>query len=209
MNGKIFIAPWNRVWRRSYVSPSDSNKFSPAHRKTVIFTTVKISPDGKKIAYAENDRGKFRVIVKSLENGKESVILNGGNKVIKQDVDFRVPLLSWADANTLGVIGTKNGQYVFWLYDLLTKSKLPRELDRFSNIRNFDFSGNGRLAVLSADFEGQNDLFLISSRRDRTRRLTNDLFDDLDPSFIPNSNTIVFSSNRSTDSLENKLNDYT
>ena len=187
------------------MSPSDSSRFSPSHRKTVVFTTVKISPDGKKIAYAENDRGKFRVIVKSLENGKESVILNGGNKVIKQDVDFRVPLLSWADANTLGVIGTKNGQYVFWLYDLLTKSKLPRELERFSNIRNFDFSGNGRLAVLSADFEGQNDLFLISSRRDRTRRLTNDLFDDLDPSFIPNSNTIVFSSNRSTDSLVNKV----
>jgi hypothetical protein len=193
---------------RSYVSPSDSSRFSPSHRKTVIFTTVKISPDGKKIAYAENDRGKFRVIVKSLENGKESVILNGGNKVIKQDVDFRVPLLSWADANTLGVIGTKNGQYVFWLYDLLTKSKLPRELDSFSNIRNFDFSGNGRLAVLSADFEGQNDLFLISSRRDRTRRLTNDLYDDLDPSFIPNSNTIVFSSNRSTDSLVNRITDY-
>lgn len=205
---KNYYSTMEQSVARSYVSPSDSNRFSPSHRKTVVFTTVKISPDGKKIAYAENDRGKFRVIVKSLENGKETVILNGGNKVIKQDVDYRVPLLSWADANTLGVIGTKNGQYVFWLYDLLTKSKLPRELDRFSNIRNFDFSGNGRLAVLSADFEGQNDLFLISSRRDRTRRLTNDLFDDLDPSFIPNSNTIVFSSNRSTDSLVNKVKDY-
>ncbi|MEQ8423884.1 MAG: hypothetical protein RIA63_04180, partial [Cyclobacteriaceae bacterium] len=51
----------------------------------------------------------------------------------------------------------------------------------------------------SADFEGQNDLFLISSCRDRTRRLTNDLFDDFDPSFIPGSNTIVFSSNRTND----------
>jgi len=205
---KAFYSTMEQSVARNYISPSDSNKFSASHRKTVVFTTVKISPDGKKIAYAENDRGKFKVIVKSLENGKESVILNGGNKVIKQDIDFRVPLLSWADANTLGVIGTKNGQYVFWLYDLLTKSKLPRELDRFSNIRNFDFSGNGRLAVLSADFEGQNDLFLISSRRDRTRRLTNDLYDDLDPSFIPNSNTIVFSSNRATDSLVNKVADY-
>lgn len=205
---KNFYSTMEQSVARSYVSPSDSSRFSPSHRKTVVFTTVKISPDGKKIAYAENDRGKFRVIVKSLENGKESVILNGGNKVIKQDVDFRVPLLSWADANTLGVIGTKSGQYVFWLYDLVTKSKLPRELESFSNIRNFDFSGNGRLAVLSADFEGQNDLFLISSRRDRTRRLTNDLFDDLDPSFIPNSNTIVFSSNRSSDSLVNKISDY-
>jgi Tol biopolymer transport system component len=192
----------------SYITPSDSTRFSPPHRKTIVYTTVKISPDGKKIAYAENDRGKFSVIVKSLENGKETIILNAGNKVIRQDVDYRVPLLSWADANTLGVIGVRNGQYVFWLYDLVTKSKLPRELETFSNIRNFDFSGNGRLAVLSADFEGQNDLFLISSRRDRTRRLTNDIYDDLDPTFIPNTNTIVFSSNRTTDSINSSVKNY-
>lgn len=193
---------------QSYIAPSDSSLFSPKHRKSVVYTTVKISPDGKKVAYAENDRGKFTVRVKSLENGRETVILNGGNKVIKQNVDYTIPLLSWSDANTLGVIGVKDGQYVFWLYDLVTKSKLPRELDQFSNIRSFNFSGNGRLAVLSADLAGQNDLFLISSRRDRTRRLTNDLFDDLDPGFIPNSNTIVFSSNRTTDSVSTKVSAY-
>ncbi len=185
----------------SYVAPPDSNKFSPSHHKATIYTTVKISPDGKKVAYAENYRGKFTVKVQSLENGKETVILNGGNKVIRQAVDYRVPLLSWADANTLGVIGIKNGQYIFWLYDLKSRSKLPRILDKFSNIRSFDFSSNGRLAVVSADQMGQNDLFLISSRRDRTQRLTNDAFDDLDPSFIPNSNSIVFSSNRTTDTV--------
>lgn len=193
---------------QSYVAPSDSSRFSNKHRKSVVFTTVKISPDGKKIAYAENDRGKFTVKVRSLENGRETVILNGGNKAIRQTVDHNIPLLSWSDANTLGVIGVKHGQYVFWLYDLLTKSKLPRELDRFSNVRSFDFSGNGRLAVLSADLNGQNDLFLISSRRDRTRRLTNDIFDDLDPSFIPNTNTVVFSSNRTTDSIATNARGY-
>lgn len=186
---------------QSYISPADSNRFSPRHNKTTIFPTVKISPDGKKIAYAENDRGKFRIMVKSLESGRETTILTGGTKVIKQDIDFRVPMISWADPNTLGVIGVKQGGYVFWLYDLNTKSKLPRELEKFSNVRSFDFSGNGRLIVLSADFEGQNDLFLLSSRRDRTRRLTNDLYDDLDPAFIPNTNKIVFSSNRTTDSV--------
>ncbi len=185
----------------SYVVPPDSTKFSPPHHKATVYTTVKISPDGKKVAYAENYRGKFTVKVKSLENGKESNILNGGNKVIKQDVDFRVPLLSWADQSTLGVIGIKNGQYVFWLYDLNSRSKLPRRLDKFSNIRSFDFSSNGRLAVVSADQQGQNDLYLLSSRRDRTQRLTNDIFDDLDPSFIPNTNSIVFSSNRTTDTV--------
>ncbi|MBK5278464.1 MAG: PD40 domain-containing protein [Bacteroidia bacterium] len=192
----------------SYISPSDSSKFSPSHHRSVVYTTVKISPDGKKIAYAENDRGRFVVKVKSLESGRETTIINGGNRVIDQDVDFRVPLLSWADQNTLGVIGVNRGEYVFWLYDLSTRSKLPRQLDRFSNIRSFDFSGNGRLAVLSADAGGQNDLFLISSRNDRTKRLTNDLYDDLDPSFIPNTNSIVFSSNRTTDTVNNIVKGY-
>ncbi len=186
---------------QSYVPLADSTQFTDQKRHVVTYTTVKISPDGKSVAYAVNDRGRFTVKVKSLENGRESIILRGGNRVIKQTVDYRVPLLSWADATTLGVIGVKNGQYIFWLYDLRTKTKLPRELDKFSNIRSFSFSNNGRLVIVSADFAGQNDLFLLSSRRDRTKRLTNDAFDDLDPAFIPNSNTIVFSSNRTTDSL--------
>ena len=209
MEWKQFYQVQEERVNKSYMAPSDSIKFSPSHNKTMAYTTVKLSPDGKKVAYAENDRGKFVVRVKSLENGKETVILNGGNKVFKQDVDYREPLISWADQNTLGVIGIKNGQYIFWLYDLNTRSKLPRALDRYSNIRSFDFSGNGRLAVISADQQGQNDLFLVSTRQDRTKRLTNDIFDDLDPSFIPNTNSVVFTSNRTTDTvLTNKARDF-
>ncbi|HRI78014.1 MAG TPA: translocation protein TolB [Cyclobacteriaceae bacterium] len=213
---KQLIADWKKYYStaqdrvsQSYAAPSDSQRFSPRHRKSVIYTTVKISPDGKNIAYAENDRGKFTVLVKSLENGKETMILSGGNKVFRQAVDYHIPLLSWSDSHTLGVIGTRYGEYIFWLYDLTTRSTLPRQLDKFSNIRSFNFSANGRLAVMSADMEGQNDLFLISSRRDRTRRLTNDLFDDFDPSFIPNTNTVIFSSNRTTDTTNTIVKDFT
>ena len=197
---QYYIAMEERV-NQSYIAPMDSMKMSGRHRRTVVFTTVKISPDGTKVAYAENDRGRFVVKIKSLSGGRETTVLTSGNKVFKQDIDKSIPLISWADANTLGVIGVKYGSYVFWLYDVNSKSRLPRQLDQFSNIRSFDFSGNGRLAVLSADIEGQNDLFLLSSRRDRTRRLTNDIFDDFDPSFIPNSNTVVFSSNRTNDTI--------
>lgn len=193
---------------QSYVIPPDSLRFSPHIRRTSRFTTLKLSPDGQKVAYAENDRGRFTVKVKAIDSRRELTVVSGGNRVIGQEVDYNIPLISWADANTLGVIGVHQGEYVFWLYDLVTRTKVPRELDRFSNVRNFDFNGNGRLAVISADFEGQNDLFLISTRRDRTRRLTNDLYDDLDPTFVPNTNTIVFSSNRATDTTNTKVPGY-
>jgi Tol biopolymer transport system component len=208
INFRQLLAEWQKFYTdmsaqvgNAYIHASDSNSFTRQHNRTTEFTTVKISPDGRNIAYAENDRGRFIIKVRSLDTGKEKRILSGGSKVIKQRVDYRLPLIAWADVNTLGVIGVKNGEYIFWLYDFNTKTKVPRQLDRFSNIRSFDFSGNGRLIILSADFEGRSDLFLLSSKRDRVRRLTNDLYDDLDPTFIPNTNRIVFSSNRATDTL--------
>lgn len=212
---KQLIADWRRFYSEdqqriltSYQSTSDSLRITPRHRQGIVYTTMKISPDGKYVAYAENDRGKFTVIVKSLETGRETTILSDGNKVFRQTVDTSLPLLAWADGHTLGVIGVRYGQHLFWLYDLTTRSKIPRPLERFSNIRSLNFSDNGRLAVISADMDGQNDLFLVSTRRDRTRRLTNDLFDDFDPSFIPKTNTLIFSSNRTTDSVTAVKKDY-
>lgn len=185
----------------TYVPHEKRTKFRAPHNRYTEFTTLKLSPDGRYLAYAENDRGSYIVKVRSLESNKETTILSGGSRVIGQRVDNRLPIISWADANTLGVVAVKRGEYTFWLYDLTTRTKLPRELDRFSNVRSINFSTNGRLAVVSADFEGKNDLFLLSTRRDRIRRLTNDLYDDLDPSFIPGTNRIVWSSNRVSDTL--------
>ncbi len=211
VNYKQIIKEWQQYYSQmqqqvsqSYVSPADSTKEPLRHNATTQYTTLKISPDGRHIAYAENDRGRYIVKVRSITSGKETTILTYGSKVISQEVDYRLPIIGWSDANTLGVIAVKQGNYTFWLYDLSTKTKLPRELDRFNNVRSISFSANGRLAVLSADYEGRNDLYLISSRRDRIRRLTNDLYDDLDPTFIPNTNKIVFSSNRTSDSLNAK-----
>ncbi|CAK9019518.1 Uncharacterized protein SCF082_LOCUS14555, partial [Durusdinium trenchii] len=71
----------------------------------------------------------------------------------------------------------------------------------FSQVKDVGFNSNGRLAVISADIDGQNDLFLISLRRNAVRRLTNDFYDDVNPKFLPGTDAIVFSSNRETDSL--------
>jgi hypothetical protein len=209
INFKTLLTEWRKFYsdmertvNSSYILPQDSNSFTKQHNKTTQFTTVKISPDGRSIAFAENDRGRYIVKVRSLETGREKTIISGGSKVIRQRVDDRLPLIAWADANTLGVIGVKNGEYVFWLYDFVTRTKVPRDLERFSNIRSFGFSSNGRLVILSGDFEGKSDLFLMSATRNRApRRLTNDIYDDLDPSFIPNTSRIVFSSNRASDTL--------
>ena len=45
------------------------------------------------------------------------------------------------------------------------------------------------------------DLFLVSVLRNSVRRITSDIFDDIDPTFIPGTAAIVFSSNRPSDAI--------
>lgn len=205
---KQVISGWQEFYgaevkslQSTYISPLDSQKYIRNNSVTVTFTGIDLSPDGRYLAYAENDRGKFTVFVRSIDTGKEIKIVDGGLHSIDPDVDYNMPILRWSNSSTLGVIVQEKGENIFWLYDLKTHGRQSRSLARFSNIRDLAFSGSGSLVVLSADSEGQNDLYLMSTRRNVIRRLTKDSFDDLDPVFVPGSNTIVFSSNRSADSL--------
>ncbi len=190
---------------QSYDDPTiDLSLTGTKNRKGVFHHNVKISPDATKIAYSENDNGRYVVIIKDLETGNETTVLRGGYRVIGQQVEYDLPILDWADKSTLGIIHSQYGQMKLILYDLNTDSKLPRILRRLGQVKSMEFSSNGRLLIVSAVAGGRNDLYLLSTRRDRTKRLTNDIYDDIDPSFIPETNTVVFSSNRVSDTLDVK-----
>ncbi|MEJ2003525.1 MAG: translocation protein TolB [Cyclobacteriaceae bacterium] len=184
-----------------YIPPPESAQLTN-NKNERLLGSVALSPDGESLAYTVNNAGKFEVIVRNVTSGKENTVLSGGYKVLDQPYETTLPLLDWADTTRLGIIHSKRGRMTFTIYDVLSHSKLPRYLDRFSHVRDFSFSSNGRLLAVSAVVDGQNDLFLLSTLRDRTKRLTNDIYDDISPVFLPNSNTIVFSSNRKSDTLQ-------
>lgn len=183
----------------SYVSPQDSLQLKVKNKFRI--TSVKLSPEGTRLAYVLNERGRYTIKIRELANGNEFDAIRGGYKRYDQQVNYDMPLISWADENTLGVITQQNDEVIFTLFDAYTRSKLPRVLRRVDQVQSFDFNTNGRLAILSGYSGGKNDLFLISTRRDRIRRIFTDPFDDIDPVFMPNSNVIVFSSNRLSDTL--------
>ncbi|MEQ9385184.1 MAG: translocation protein TolB [Imperialibacter sp.] len=205
---KTFLSDWQNYYLNAnttiegeYRSPEEDS-FITHRKKDKDFTTVSISPDGKHLSYVINDNGKYRVFVKNLETGKSTRVMTGGYRMINQDVDLKVPMLNWVDNVTLGIVDVKYGLYEYVQYDILGKSLIRRPLERFSQVHNIAFNGNGKLAVISGDINGQNDLYLVSLTRNALRRLTNDVWDDITPSFLPGTDAIVFSSNRPTDSLK-------
>lgn len=191
---------------KNYTSPDKSFVIEKL-KGDELFSSVRISPDGTKLAFAINDDGRYSVYIEDLISKNKSKVFTGGNKLLNQKVDRTNPLLDWADDKTLGIISYSKGKNVLWLYDLETRSKIAAPLDRFDQVSSFDFSGNGRLAALSATRNGSTDIYLLSVRRNKIRQLTTDYYDDLTPSFIPGTNTILFSSNRVNDTITSRVRD--
>lgn len=212
---KRFLADWQQYYaemaagvNENYVAAGDDKKLQRKNRRELAYSAVSISPQGNYLAYAQNKGGKYKVVVRDNNSGKERIALVGGYKVINQEVDDEIPMLSWKDDHTLGIINVKRGRSFLWLYDVNTKSKFKKELGRFNQIKEFDFSSNGNLVVLSADIKGRSDIFIISLNRNGLKRITNDIYDDASPRFIPNTKSIVFSSNRVSDTIDVKFKDY-
>ncbi|UII33539.1 translocation protein TolB [Fulvivirga ulvae] len=203
-----FYTDIDRQVNENYVEPKKENRIIKKNRKDIVYSYVKLNPDGTRLSYTYNYKGRYHVYIRDLATGREKDVLSAGDKVINQEIDHNIPLIDWVDENTLGIVFVKKGQLYFTLYDAVTNSKLPRRLDKFEQVRSMDFSDNGRLMIISGVVDGKNDLYLLSTRRDRVKRLTDDVYDDLDPSFVPNSNTVVFSSNRVSDTLNTRTKDF-
>jgi Tol biopolymer transport system component len=204
---KNFIVQWQNYYLphaafvdSNYEYPPEANVLA-SNGRNIGYTQVKISPEGNFLAYAKNNNGRYKVVLQDLGKEKEKVLLKGGYKVINQEYDEKIPLISWRDESTLGVISVRYGRYYLWVINVNSGKKIKRELTRINQIRDFDIARGGNLAVLSADRNGNSDLYLISLKRNSIKRITNDFYDDIHPRFVPGTSSIVFSSNRTTDSI--------
>lgn len=209
-----FMTEWIEYYQRSndmvaggYVAASKTDVIAGAGRKQINFNNVKFSPDGKHVAYSENTNGRYKLKIQNLESGVETKLLTTGNNVINQEADFDLPLVDWISDTKIALVQNWYGYNYLLTYDLETKEKIRKSLQKFNQIKSISFHRNGKLAVISADVEGQNDIYLISMSRNAIKRLTRDQWDDFDPSFVPGTDAIVFSSNRPTDSLDHKMTD--
>lgn len=184
--------------------PSNKNQLSKPWRKNLAYKS-KISPNGEFLAYSINNKGKYKVKIRNIESGSEKTILRGGQKKLDQNFYTDAPVLDWGDSTTLGIVNYERGVNILYLFDPYSGKSQKRDLRRFDQVNQMDIYPNGKTAVLSANVNAQSDLYLISTGRPNIRRLTNDVYDNLYPSFIPTTKKIVFASNRESDSLSSEF----
>ncbi|WMJ75608.1 hypothetical protein RCC89_20965 [Cytophagaceae bacterium ABcell3] len=160
-----------------------------------------INSEQTRLAFAIEKEGRYRIIVRDLEEGKNKVVKYGGRRLVQQRVDPNIPLLAWQSEHVLGIVEEKKGKPIMTLANVGSGKSNERKLPAFTQIHSFTFSHDGKNMLMSADKEGQSDIFILDMQRNALSQITNDLYDDHNPVFIGKSNEIVFSSNRFDDTL--------
>ncbi|MEA2239986.1 MAG: hypothetical protein QOC81_4710 [Thermoanaerobaculia bacterium] len=159
------------------------------------------SPDGKYIAFLST-RAIFDIDLFLADAQTGKVI----RRLASTDRNSHLEALrfidsagSWsADSRRLAFVTFEHGDNYLGIVDT--------ETGKFENVRvpgidamtNVAWSPDGHTIVIAGQSTGVSDLFLFDTESKEVRRLTNDKFADMQPSFSPDGRTIAFVSDRGT-----------
>ncbi|TGE17044.1 hypothetical protein E5J99_08590 [Hymenobacter elongatus] len=219
---KVFLKDWVAYYRQlnvqpqtPFVVPEESRQMARSNRKGILYSQPVLSPNGQQLAYVSNERGRYRVLVANRDGSSRRVIHRSGYKTPDQQVETRLPALAWRGNGQVAVAEMAKGSMSLRLRPadggasgILARLKeaLPFSgggstiFTSFSQVLDLSYSPEGKSLVFSGVRNGQNDLYLLRAGSRTPEKLTSDVFDDVQPVFLPGGGGIVFSSNRWLDS---------
>jgi hypothetical protein len=157
------------------------------------------APRSQTYAVVEFNHGSYCVVLhENFVNRK--VLLKSGVRTNDKTMQPHYPLIAWDPKGTrLSVIYYKEGKVKLFVYDVVSKYKrIVEDLDMFDQVQDMKFMLDNNTLLLSAVKNGQSDIFVLRLQTNNLEQITNDIYDDLDASFVsfPNKTGIIYSSNR-------------
>lgn len=181
--------------------PESGNVIAKTNKKQV-YNQVRISPDGKYIAYTTNESGQYKIWLYDIEQDKKKKLLTHDHR-IDQIPDYTYPVVNWHPTGRILTFFTEEkGGVKMYYYILENKELTSRNMLFFEKILDFSYSDDGLRMVVSGINRGQSDIFIHTLASGTNEQLTQDIYDDMNPRFINNSTDIIFSSNRPEDTTE-------
>ncbi len=159
------------------------------------------NPNPKSSTYGvvEFKKGQYRV--KLMENFYDArTLLSIGVRTNQGDINPNYPILAWDGKGTrLLVVYWESGKVKMFVYDIIAKIKrYKQEITGFDQVLDASFMLDANTLVMSAVKNGHSDIYTYKIDTDKATQITNDVYDDLDPSFVsfPNRSGIIYASNR-------------
>ncbi|HVT84062.1 MAG TPA: hypothetical protein VHD35_02625 [Chitinophagaceae bacterium] len=159
------------------------------------------NPNPKSFTYAvvEYNQGRYSVVL--MENFvNRKILLKYGGRSREDQENPNYPILAWDGKGTrLAVVYNEEGKTKLFVYDLVNRIKtVKQELKMFDQVQDMKYMLDANTLLFSAVKSGQSDIFVYKIDKQSVEQVTNDVYDDLDASFVafPNKTGIIYSSNR-------------
>jgi hypothetical protein len=170
-------------------------------KKDYIHFNANPQPRSFTYAMVEFKQGRYTVVLmENFVTRKE--LLKLGVRTREEERNPNYPLLAWDGKGTrLAVLYSEEGKLKFFVYDVVNRFKSNKqELKMFDQVQDMKFMLDNNTLLISGIKSGQTDIFVYKIDKQTVEQVTNDVYDDLDPSFVafPNKTGILFSSNRPT-----------
>lgn len=206
---KYVLADFMDFEMQKYENDLKQRRNAPKGRLSVVEESTKAidyynfaaNPNPKSNAYAvvKFKRGVYSV--KFIDNFyDEKVLLKYGVNTLGSVVAPNYPIVSWdGKGSRLLVIYTKQGKLNMFVYDVIANSKrFQQPIEGFDQILDAGFMLDANTLLVSAVKNGHTDIFTYKIDNGKIKAITNDVYDDLDPSFVsfPNRTAVIFASNR-------------
>ena len=160
-----------------------------------------VNPNKRNNSYVVTQyrKGIVRVIYNDEDVNK--TLLKYGIRGYKNDINPNYPLMAWDPKGTrISVIYAEEGKLKLFVYDIVTGIKQYKIdlTDKFEQVQDFKYMTNSNTLLLSAVRDGHTDIYTMELQSEKVKQITNDVYDDLDASFVafPNKTGIIFASNR-------------
>ncbi len=177
-------------------------------KKRLVYQQLRVSPEGNQAAFVTNDNGRWKVHLYNMDTGKRKVLLRAGQR-LDEKTDYSNPLLAWhPSGRLLSMIFETKGKIMMYFYTLDDEKFEKQRLFNMEKVLDHSFAQNGKMIVMSAVVNGQSDIFVYNLASHTYETITKDIWDDLYPRFIGNSDEIIFSSNRPDDTIRYDLTTY-
>jgi hypothetical protein len=170
------------------------------------FIRFNANPIQRSFAYAvvEFKQGKYSVVFRPNFVDRK-VILQYGIRSKEDEINPNYPILAWDGKGTrLAVVYNEKGKTKLFVYDAINRVRVVnQELPMFSQVQDVKYMLDANTLIFSAVKSGQTDIFVYKIDKQTVEQITDDIYDDLDPSFVafPGKTGIIFSSNRPNENV--------
>lgn len=185
--------------RKPYPKGSYVEGFTISPRLNYYRFNVNPNKRNNSFVVTQYKKGIVRVLLS--EDFEYKTLLKYGVRNYESEVNPSYPVMAWDPKGTrIAVAYVEEGRLKIFVYDIITRIRqykldLTGELDQ---IQDMKYGLDSKSLLLSAVKNGHSDIFTFNLDNEKLQAITNDVYDNLDASFVafPGKNGVIFSSNR-------------